>query len=34
MGHPGGGRNVISPRMLYCFHFLKTTFPSESQVRG
>ena len=32
MGHPGGGRNVISPRTLHCFHLLNMTFPSESQA--
>ena len=33
MGHPGGGRNVISPRTLHCFHLLNMTFPSESQIK-
>jgi dynein heavy chain len=33
MGHPGGGRTVISPRVLSCFHVLNVTFPSEATVK-
>jgi len=33
MGHPGGGRTVISPRVLSCFHVLNITFPSEVTVK-
>jgi len=33
MGHPGGGRTVISPRVLSCFHTINITFPSEPTVK-
>lgn len=32
MGPPGGGRNVISPRIQSRFNVLNMTFPSESSI--
>ena len=32
MGHPGGGRNVISARTVHWFHVLNLTFPDRSQL--
>ncbi|XP_046389338.1 dynein axonemal heavy chain 2 [Ischnura elegans] len=32
MGPPGGGRNVISNRLLSCFNVVNMTFPSTSQI--
>ena len=33
MGHPGGGRQVISTRTLHCFHCINLTFPGEQTIR-
>ncbi|XP_071455007.1 dynein axonemal heavy chain 2 [Hetaerina americana] len=32
MGPPGGGRNVISNRLLSCFNVINMTFPDSSQI--
>lgn len=32
MGPPGGGRSVISHRLLSRFNVVNVTFPSESQI--
>ena len=32
MGHPGGGRTVISARTLHKFHVLNMTFPDRTQL--
>ena len=32
MGHPGGGRTSISPRVLHWFHVLNMTFPDRTQL--
>lgn len=32
MGPPGGGRNVISERLLTRFNVINMTFPAEKQV--
>ena len=32
MGHPGGGRTMISKRTLHKFHVLNMTFPDRSQL--
>ena len=33
MGHPGGGRQPISPRTLHCFHVLNMTFPNDASIK-
>jgi len=32
MGPPGGGRNVISDRLLTKFNIINMTFPSDKQI--
>lgn len=32
MGPPGGGRNVISDRLLTRFNVINMTFPAEKQI--
>lgn len=32
MGPPGGGRSMISPRLLSRFNVVNVTFPSELQI--
>lgn len=32
MGPPGGGRNVITNRLLTRFNVINMTFPSEKQI--
>lgn len=32
MGPPGGGRNIISNRLLTRFNIINMTFPSEKQI--
>lgn len=32
MGPPGGGRNVISERLLTKFNVINVTFPAEKQI--
>lgn len=32
MGPPGGGRNVITNRLLTKFNVINVTFPSEKQI--
>ena len=32
MGHPGGGRTSITPRVVHRFHLLNMTFPERSQL--
>jgi dynein heavy chain len=32
MGPPGGGRSVISSRLLSRFNVVNVTFPSETQI--
>lgn len=32
MGPPGGGRNVVSDRLISCFSVINLTFPEEPQI--
>ena len=32
MGHPGGGRTSITPRVVHRYHLLNMTFPDRSQL--
>ncbi|GLG99034.1 Dynein heavy chain, cytoplasmic, partial [Gryllus bimaculatus] len=32
MGPPGGGRTVITDRLMTCFNIINITFPSEGQI--
>lgn len=32
MGPPGGGRNVVSNRLISCFGVVNLTFPEEAQI--
>jgi dynein heavy chain, axonemal len=34
MGEPGGGRTVITPRIISSFHVLNYTQPSESIMKS